>query len=155
MTELLNLVFSDRTVWKQMGRTCVLDLLPAGVLPDAGRLQRLRAYGYACMLHIILCDSLPAPMSTVFAYALLHPDGDCEVLNDMKFIRASAPDLMKLLQQWPTMPREFEERKLDPTVRVLAADYFSKTVRPRFRIHNDSSHHCFSLKRWRSFHLIR
>ncbi|KAJ6534713.1 hypothetical protein B0H10DRAFT_1972366 [Mycena sp. CBHHK59/15] len=66
-------------------------------------------------------------MSTVFAYALLHPDGDCEVLNDMKFIRASAPDLMKLLQQWPTMPRECEERKLDPTVRVLAADYFSKT----------------------------
>lgn len=133
MTELVNLVFSDKTVWKQMGRTYVLDLLPAGVQPDAARIQRLRAYGYACMLHIILCESLPVPMSTVFAYALLQPDGNDEVLKDMMFIRASAPDKAQILQQWPTKPKEFEERKMDPTVRSLAAEYFNKSsVSPCF-----------------------
>ncbi|KAJ7740480.1 hypothetical protein DFH07DRAFT_778413 [Mycena maculata] len=125
MTELMNLVFSDK-VWKRVGTTFDLDLLPSGVIPDAARLQRLKAYGYTIMLHIVLCQSLPVSISTVFAYALLQPDGDEEVLKDMMFIRASAPERAQILQKWPTTPEEFAQLNRDPILRSLTADFFDK-----------------------------
>ncbi|KAJ7096988.1 hypothetical protein C8R43DRAFT_1141600 [Mycena crocata] len=126
MTELVNLVFSDKAIWKAIGKAKVLDALPAGVMSDSERLCRLRAYGYACMLHVVLCHSLPVHMSTVFAYALLQANGDVSVLQDMDFLRKVAPEEVLLINQWLTTPADFMAKKDDPETTALTLNYFNK-----------------------------
>jgi hypothetical protein len=76
MNELMNKVFSDVTVWKTMGNTKVLSITPPGLQPDAMRLRRLKAYGYACRLYVVTEHALPPALSVLFAYALLAPLGE-------------------------------------------------------------------------------
>lgn len=128
MTELINHIYADSEVWKQIGNAYVVDPLPPGIQSNPERLLRLRAYGYACMLHVVLLRSLPVPMSTVFAYAILQPDGDAEALKAMRFLRASAPNEVETVQYWPTKPADFLVRKDDERLKALTIEYFNKLV---------------------------
>ncbi|KAJ7178683.1 hypothetical protein C8R43DRAFT_1118055 [Mycena crocata] len=82
MTELMNLVFSDETVWTMIGDTYVIDVTPEGI-------------------------SLPTQLSIAFAYALLKPDGDQKVLEDITFLQLAAPQEAQILQHWPAQPAGF------------------------------------------------
>ena len=128
MTALMDSVFADQTIWKAVDSGHVIDVTPAGIISDPTRLRRLRAYGYACMLYILREHSLPVPMSTVFAYALLLPNGDVSVLDDADYLRAAAPGEARLLNEWPSDATAFIERKDDPILRELTLEYFNKSV---------------------------
>ncbi|KAJ7197470.1 hypothetical protein GGX14DRAFT_574253 [Mycena pura] len=80
LTELINTVFSDPTAWKKTVRdTHVINITPAGIQPNHNRLRRLKAYGYACRLYVVLEHALPPPISVFLAYALLAPKGEYDV----------------------------------------------------------------------------
>ena len=151
LTELVNHVFSDQTVWKKIGNTRVIDMMPVGITPDPVRLRLLKAYGYICMLHIILLGSLPIPISTVFMYAVLQPGADTEVLSDTCFLHASAPQELQLLERWPTKPADFMMNKDNENLKALTITYFDKSVRGRLHLHSSCSEACctHSPKYWR------
>ncbi|KAJ7620044.1 hypothetical protein B0H17DRAFT_1219629 [Mycena rosella] len=114
LTELMHYVFADTTVWKKIGNVYVIDLVPTSTEPDLEHMRRLKTYGYACMLHVVIHKSLPISLSTLFAYAILQANGDIETLKDTRFLRAAAPAKFDLLQTWPTKP-------------ALTLQYFDKT----------------------------
>ncbi|KAJ7433202.1 hypothetical protein B0H11DRAFT_2376815 [Mycena galericulata] len=126
MTELMNLVFSDARVWRKIGNGHVIDMVPTCIDPDADRLRRIKAYGYACMLHVVLEHSLPIPLSTLFAFAVLQPDGDVVVLEDPTLLRATSPAEFLVLQQWPQKLGDFQDRKDDENLKALTTEYFNK-----------------------------
>lgn len=129
MTELMNLVFSDNAVWTRTGDVYVIEITPVDIPSDADRLRRLKAYGYACMLHLVLLKSLPVALSAVFAYALLQPDSELAVFEDLKFLRAIAPEETRQLQYWPADRAEFIQNKDDLNLKGLTGLYFNKLVR--------------------------
>ncbi|KAJ7114568.1 hypothetical protein C8R43DRAFT_961339 [Mycena crocata] len=130
MTELMNLVFSDRTVWKKIGNVHVIDTL-IGITPDADRERQLKAYGFACMIYMIQEECIPAPMSTLFTYSILEPDGDNKVLTDRDFLRAVAPTEFELLAKWPSDRADclakINNVEEAPTLRALTLEYFNKS----------------------------
>ncbi|KAJ7107453.1 hypothetical protein C8R44DRAFT_885466 [Mycena epipterygia] len=126
MTELMNLVFSDNAVWTRTGDVYVIEITPVDIPSDAGRLRCLKAYGYACMLHLVLLKSLPVALSAVFAYALLQPDSELAVFEDLKFLRAIAPEETRQLQYWPADRAEFIQNKDDRNLKGLTGLYFNK-----------------------------
>ena len=130
MTELTNEIFSDRTVWQQIGNTKVINTMPVGIPVDPERLRRLKVYGYVCRLYVVLEHALPPPMSILFAYAILvGRQGDCDVIEDERLLRMFAPQELQLLKTWPATSSEFLAMKNDPAVSMLALEYFGQPVR--------------------------
>ncbi|KAJ7652173.1 hypothetical protein DFH06DRAFT_1134694 [Mycena polygramma] len=121
LTELARHIFADKAIWKELSHGHVLDLLPAGVPPDAQRLLRLKIYGY----------SLPVPMSALFACAVIDKEGDA-VIQDVPFVRMAAPSDWKILEDWPSTQKGFTDEKLTPaertTMAAVALEYFNKTA---------------------------
>ncbi|KAJ7853137.1 hypothetical protein B0H14DRAFT_3450358 [Mycena olivaceomarginata] len=80
MNELMNAVFNNSQIWKNMGDSYVINVSPAGIMPDAGWLRLLRAHGYACRLYVVLQGALPPPISVLFAFSLLTPGHNNDVI---------------------------------------------------------------------------
>ncbi|KAF7335035.1 hypothetical protein MVEN_02253700 [Mycena venus] len=126
MTELMNLIFADNTIWKQVDSGCVIDTTPPGIPADPSRICRLRTYGFVCMLYVVLEHSLPVPMSMPFAYALLQRNGDAALIEDMQLLRAAAPGEARLLREWPLSAEDFVEQKDNKTLQGLTPEFFNK-----------------------------
>ncbi|KAJ7200758.1 hypothetical protein GGX14DRAFT_400367 [Mycena pura] len=127
LTELINTVFSDPTAWKKTVRdTHVINITPAGIQPNHNRLRRLKAYGYACRLYVVLEHALPPPISVFLAYALLAPKGEYDVILDETLVRMYAPDQWQMLQKFPSNASEFMEKKDDAILRELTIEYFNQ-----------------------------
>ncbi|KAJ7243928.1 hypothetical protein B0H12DRAFT_1236286 [Mycena haematopus] len=125
MTELINEVFADRTVWKSIGDAKVLHVSPPGIPSDPKRLSLLRSYGYACRLFIITQRTLPPAMSVALAYGLLAPNAESDVINNPTIMRMYAPRQLQLLDHWAKQPSDFEDKKDDDTLREITLTYLS------------------------------
>lgn len=132
MTELMNAVFSDSAIWKKIGSTYVLQLSPPGIVPSPERLRRIRAYGHACLMYVILEKSLPIQISTLFAYACLTPGGADVALGNRRLLRILAPLEADAIDDWPETLEEFQNRFQDvetrSTLQTLTLQYFTQTV---------------------------
>jgi hypothetical protein len=131
MNELMNKVFSDVTVWKTMGNTKALSITFPGLQPDAMRLQRLKAYGYACCLYVVTEHALPPALSVLFAYALLAPLGEYVAINNIPLVWMYVPKQAPVLDIWPLKAADFKGRKPDATLTELTLQYFNEVVRFR------------------------
>ncbi|KAF7348819.1 hypothetical protein MVEN_01401900 [Mycena venus] len=128
ISELVNEVFSDKTMWKALGSTgtYVINTSPPGIQPEAECLRRLKIYGYVCRLYVISQRALPPPISILFAYALLTRNGDADVIHDTSVGRMYAPVQMQVLDIWPALVSDLEEKKNDNNLKELALQYFDK-----------------------------
>lgn len=124
MNELMNAVFNNSQIWKNMGDSYVINVSPAGIMPDAGRLRLLRAHGYACRLYVVLQGALPPPISVLFAFSLLTPGHDNDVISNSATIRMLAPHQVPLLRRWPDLRSDFLAKEKDPELMELVNKSF-------------------------------
>lgn len=129
MNELMNAVFNNSQIWKNMGDSYVINVSPAGIMPDAGRLRLLRAHGYACRLYVVLQGALPPPISVLFAFSLLTPGHDNDVISNSATIRMLAPHQVPLLRRWPDLRSDFLAKEKDPELMELVNNHFNLLVR--------------------------
>ncbi|KAJ7882432.1 hypothetical protein B0H14DRAFT_2565413 [Mycena olivaceomarginata] len=125
MNELMNAVFNNSQIWKNMGDSYVINVSPAGIMPDAGQLRLLRAHGYACRLYVVLQGALPPPISVLFAFSLLTPGHDNDVISNSATIRMLAPHQVPLLRRWPDLPSDFLAKEKDPELMELVNNHFN------------------------------
>ncbi|KAJ6488698.1 hypothetical protein C8R47DRAFT_492859 [Mycena vitilis] len=131
MEELMNTIFADENIWKkvaQNGQDLVIDVLPQGFPLEQDRRILLQTYGYACMLYMIYRCMLPKALSTLFACAILSPDGETELLKDKTFLRLIAPAQMEALDHWPSDSKqtEFGVERPSNGLYYLANTFFEK-----------------------------
>ncbi|KAJ6607750.1 hypothetical protein B0H10DRAFT_1956003 [Mycena sp. CBHHK59/15] len=124
MAELMSTVFADRTVWKDHDGDLVLNLAPPGIIPSFEHLRRLKAYGYACRLYVILQEALPPSLSLILAYALLAPARDSDVIHDFPLVELYAPKRVEVLNRWLSQA-DFRAKKNDVKVQGLTIQYFN------------------------------
>ncbi|KAJ7181624.1 hypothetical protein C8R43DRAFT_941445 [Mycena crocata] len=110
MDALMDLVFSDQLVWKDIGGQKVIQTQPSGVPLGGERLSNIRAYGYACMLYMLHSRALQQ---------------DSDLLNDNDYIRLAAPFQSKLLACWPANPAGFANNT-NPDLAYLTGTYFER-----------------------------
>ncbi|KAJ7818068.1 hypothetical protein B0H14DRAFT_2601563 [Mycena olivaceomarginata] len=125
MNELMNAVFNNSQIWKNMGDSYVINVSPAGIMPDAGGLRLLRAHGYACRLYIVLQGALPPLISVLFAFSLLTPGHDNDVISNSATIRMLAPHQVPLLRRWPDLRSDFLAKEKDPELMELVNNHFN------------------------------
>jgi hypothetical protein len=84
ISELVNEVFANKTVWKSLGGTgsYVISTSPPGIQPAVESLLRLKIFGYVCRLYVVSQRALPPPsrsslhmlfsltMATLMSYAM-------------------------------------------------------------------------------------
>lgn len=129
MNALIEAVFNDSKIWKNIGDSHVINVSPAGIIPDAGRLRTLRAHGYACRLYIVLQAALPPPISVLFAFSLLTPGRDHDAVSDPAIIRLLAPHHIPLLRKWPESQIAFSKTPSDTDLMELVVNHFNLRVR--------------------------
>ncbi|KAF8181751.1 hypothetical protein K438DRAFT_1976048 [Mycena galopus ATCC 62051] len=138
MSELMKAVFADAQIWKNMGDgTCVVNVSPPGIQPDAQRLRHLSAHGYACRLYVITQGALPPNMSVLFAYTLLSTGRDNHVISNPSDIRMFAPHHVPLLQRWPKVRSKFLEKQTEPELMELVNSYFNMLPKDIAKLSDD------------------
>jgi hypothetical protein len=130
ISELVNEVFANKTVWKSLGGTgsYVISTSPPGIQPAVDSLLRLKIFGYVCRLYVVSQRALPPPISILFAYALLARNGDADVIRDASVARMYAPVQMGVLDLWPALVSELKERQNEDNLKELCLQYFDKLV---------------------------
>ncbi|KAJ7787495.1 hypothetical protein B0H14DRAFT_3163152 [Mycena olivaceomarginata] len=104
---LMDAVFANSEVWKKIGDTHVVNVSPAGIVPDERRLRLLTTYGFACRLYVAIESVLPPPLSLLLAFAVLSPGLEQDVIHNPAVIRMFAPHQVEMLEQWPAKRADF------------------------------------------------
>jgi hypothetical protein len=58
LTALMELIFADTSIRKQVASGHVIEMTPLGIPLDPGHERRLKAYGYSCAMQMLLEHSL-------------------------------------------------------------------------------------------------
>ncbi|KAJ7129830.1 hypothetical protein C8R43DRAFT_957312 [Mycena crocata] len=123
MDALMTLVFSDQSVWKDVGEEKVIQTEAYGVPISDEQLCKIHAYGYACMLYMLHLRALPEQLSVFFAASiLLLPQSD--LILDVDYLRLAAPAQMDMLASWPTSVAGFAST--NSKLAYLTGTYFDR-----------------------------
>ncbi|KAJ7754753.1 hypothetical protein B0H14DRAFT_2635380 [Mycena olivaceomarginata] len=125
---LMDTVFANSEVWKKIGDTHVVNVSPAGIMPDEQRLRLLTTYGFACRLYVAIESVLPPPLSLLLAFAVLSPGLEQDVIHNPAVIRMFAPHQVEMLEQWPAKRADFLAKANEDSFMDLVNSHFGLLV---------------------------
>ncbi|KAJ7336902.1 hypothetical protein DFH08DRAFT_1018061 [Mycena albidolilacea] len=125
---LMDTVFANSELWKKIGDTHVVNVSPAGVVPDERRLRLLTTYGFACRLYVAIESVLPPPLSLLLVFAVLSPGLEQDVIHNPAVIRMFAPHQVEMLEQWPAKRTDFLAKANEDSFMDLVNSHFGLLV---------------------------
>ncbi|KAJ7323565.1 hypothetical protein DFH08DRAFT_941465, partial [Mycena albidolilacea] len=134
---LMDAVFANSEVWKKIGDTHVVNVSPAGIVPDERRLRLLTTYGFACRLYVAIESVLPPPLSLLLAFAVLSPGREQDVIHNPAVIRMFAPHQVEMLEQWPAKRTDFLAKANEDSFMDLVNSHFGLLPRDITRVSDD------------------
>ncbi|KAJ7739630.1 hypothetical protein B0H14DRAFT_3515761 [Mycena olivaceomarginata] len=134
---LMDAVFANSEVWKKIGDTHVVNVSPAGIVPDERRLRLLTTYGFACRLYVAIESVLPPPLSLLLAFAVLSPGLEQDVIHNPAVIRMFAPHQVEMLEQWPAKRADFLAKANEDSFMDLVNSHFGLLPRDITRVSDD------------------
>ncbi|KAJ7355292.1 hypothetical protein DFH08DRAFT_1052143 [Mycena albidolilacea] len=134
---LMDTVFANSELWKKIGDTHIVNVSPAGIVPDERRLRLLTTYGFACRLYVAIESVLPPPLSLLLVFAVLSPGLEQDVIHNPAVIRMFAPHQVEMLEQWPAKRTDFLAKANEDSFMDLVNSHFGLLPRDITRVSDD------------------
>ncbi|KAJ7685813.1 hypothetical protein B0H14DRAFT_2654536 [Mycena olivaceomarginata] len=128
LNRLMDTVFANSEVWRKIGDTHVVNVSPAGIVPDERCLRLLTTYSFACHLYVAIESVLPTPLSLLLVFAVLSPGLEQNIIHNPAVICMFAPHQVEMLEQWPAKRTDFLAKANKDSFMDLVNSHFGLLV---------------------------